>query len=293
MKNMFKKTLYLVVFLTLSGICHADIKQENDQIIKAAHSSGSLVFATPPYWGRENMQAGFEQLANHLERAINNSVTLVILKDYESIITRTMAGEVDLGFYGPSLYVKLKKSFPELKYLATAVPKSTGKPYYYSYLITKKGMGLKSIQSLEGKSFAFGSKESTGGYRYPMAWMMENNLEPENYFKSVKFLGSHNKVLDAVASGKIDAGSVSPEPLKKRTEQYGHLYNRIRKFGPIPASVVAAGNRIPDETINRIIRALELVPTSVTDVKEAAYIGFKVLSDESYDQFRRVMELTE
>ena len=138
MKNMFKKTLYMVVFLTLSGICHADIKQENDQIIKAAHSSGSLVFATPPYWGRENTQAGFEQLANHLERVIN----------------------------------------------------------------------------------------------------------------------------DAVASGN-------------------------------PASVVAAGNRIPDETINRIIRALELVPTSVTNVKEAVYIGFKVLSDESYDQFRRVMELTE
>ena len=125
-----------------------------------------------------------------------------------------------------------------------------------------------------------------------MAWMIENNLKPQGYFKSVKFLGSHNSVLDAVVSGKIDAGTVSPGPLKKRTEQYGHIYNRIRKFGPIPASVVAAGNRIPDQAIKKLIRALELLPAAVADVKEADYVGFKVLSDESYDQFRTVMELT-
>jgi len=117
MKNMFRITLYLFVSLTLSDICHADNKQENvedisrqnDQIIKAAHKSGGLIFAMPPYWGRKNTQAGFSQLAKHMRRAIDNNLTLVVLKDYESMITRTMAGEVDIGFYGPSLYVKTKK----------------------------------------------------------------------------------------------------------------------------------------------------------------------------------------
>jgi len=299
MKN-FRMTLYLVVILSLFCIAHADNRQENvnisiqnDQIIKAAHTSGSLVFATPPYWGRNNTLTGFSQLVKHLERTINKKVTLVVLKDYESMATRTIAREIDLGFYGPSLYVKIKKKIPELKYLATAVFKFTGKPSYYSYLITKKGTGLKSIQSLEKKSFAFGSKESTGGYRYPMAWMIENNLDPEKYFQSVEFLGSHNSVLDAVANGKVDAGTVSPGPLNKKTEQYGHIYNRIRKFGPIPASVVAAGNNISDETIKKIVTALEFLPTAVTDIKEADYKGFKILSDASYDQFRKVMELTD
>lgn len=300
-KKMCKVSFYLICFLTISVICHADntqgnindISKLNNQIIKAVHSSGGLIFATPPYWGRKNTQAGFKQLVKYLGHTIDKNVTLVVLKDYESMVTRTMAGEVDLGFYGSSLYVKSKKKFPGLKYLATSVFKATGKPSYYSYLITKKGTGLKSIQSLEKKSFAFGSKESTGGYRYPMAWMIENNLEPENYFKSVKFLGSHNRILDAVANGEIDAGAVSPGPLNKKTAQYGHVYNRIRKFGPIPGSVVAASDEIPDKTIKRIVTALELLPTAVADVKEANYIGFKVLSDESYDQFRKVIKLTD
>ena len=297
---MPKIALCVLVFLTLSGICHGgnnqetinDISMQNNQIINNTHASGGLIFATPPYWGRENTKAGFKKLVKHLGRAINSSVTLVVLKDYKSMETRTLDGEIDLGFYGHSLYVMVKKTFPELKYLATAIFKSTRQPSYYSYLITKKGTGLKSIQSLEKKSFAFGSKESTGGYRYPMAWMKKNNLDPKNYFKSVVFLGSHNKVLDAVAKGEVDAGTVSPGPLEKKTQQYGHVYNRIRKFGPIPASVIAGNDRMPDKITQRIIIALELLPIEVTNVKEANFIGFKILSDESYDQFRKVMELT-
>ena len=34
------------------------------------------------------------------------------------------------------------------------------------------------------------------------------------------------------------------------------------------------------------------LPRSVTDPKEMDYMGFKVLSDEAYDQFRRVIEIT-
>ena len=177
MKNMFKMTLYLIGFLTLFSICHADNKKENlnnislqnDQIIKAAHASGGLIFATPPYWGRSDTLADFSQLAKHLGHAINQNVTLVILKDYESIITRTLNNEIDIGFYGPSPYVKTKKKYPKPKYLATTVWKTTGKHSYYGYLITRQGSGLKSISSLEGKTFAFGSKESTAGYKYPMA----------------------------------------------------------------------------------------------------------------------------
>ena len=129
MKNLLKMTICLIGFLTLCAICHADNKQENvndiskqnSQIIKATHTSGGFIFAAPPYWGRKRTQAGFVQLVKHLEKAIDKPVILVILKDYESMIARVMAGEIDLGFYGPSLYVKIKKKIPELKYLATSV----------------------------------------------------------------------------------------------------------------------------------------------------------------------------
>jgi len=219
--------LYLFGFLVLCSICYADSKtksdtditRQNDQIIKAVHASGGLIFMIPPYWGQESTRVGFKLLAEHLGNALNNEVALVILKDYESLLKRTMADEVDIGFYGPALYAKTKKSYPQLRYLATSIWKTTGKATYYSYLITKKGSGLLNLASLKGKSFAFGSKDSTGGYMYPRAWMKGNNLDPKTYFKSVNFLGSHDNVLDAIAQGKVDAGAVSPGPLEKKTKK--------------------------------------------------------------------------
>ncbi|MCK5702276.1 MAG: hypothetical protein KAI29_14025, partial [Cyclobacteriaceae bacterium] len=74
--------------------------------------------------------------------------------------------------------------------------------------------------------------------------------------------------------------------------EYGNVFNRIRKFGPIPSSVVALGNKMPDETIERIMNALLSLPKSVTDVKEFDYIGFEVLSDEAYNQFRKIIKIT-
>lgn len=297
---MLRWMLYLTGFLVLCGTCYADDKKEsetdvarkNDEIIRTVHASGGLIFAVPPYWGRESTRISFEKLAKYLDNATHNEVVLIILKDYESLLKRTMAGQVDIGFYGPTLYVETKQACPGLRYIASSVWKTTGKTYYYSYLITRKGSGLSSLASLKGKSFAFGSKESTGGYMYPMAWMKDNNLDPKKYFKSVKFLGSHNNVLDAVASGKVDAGSVSPGPLENKMKEHGNVFNRIRKFGPIPSSVVALGNKMPDETIQRIIHVLLLLPRSVVDAEEMSYSGFRVLSDEAYDQFRRVIVIT-
>jgi len=98
---MLRLMLYLAGFLVLCGICYADDKKEretdvvrkNDAIIRKVHVSGGLIFAVPPYWGRESTRAGFEKLAKHLGNATHNEVVLIILKDYESLLKRTMAGQ--------------------------------------------------------------------------------------------------------------------------------------------------------------------------------------------------------
>ncbi|MEA1935376.1 MAG: phosphate/phosphite/phosphonate ABC transporter substrate-binding protein [Thermodesulfobacteriota bacterium] len=299
MKIMLRLILYLVGLSVLCSICHADNRRENDtdivrkndEIIRTVHESGGIVMAVPPYWGREPTWIGFEQLAKHLGSVLKKEVALVILKDHQSMITRTKAGDVDIGVYGASLYVRTKKICPRLRYIATSIWKKTGKYTFFAYLITRKGSGLLSIESLSGKSFAFGSKESTGGYKYPRAWMKENGIDPEKYFSNVRFLGSHNNVLDAVAKGGVDAGAVSPGPLAKAEKRYGKVFNRIRKFGPIPGTVIAVKDNLPEESIGKIAAVLTSLPDEVTEVEDLDFIGFKVLSDEAYDQLRKVIEV--
>ena len=269
-----------------------EITTENDGIIKAAHSRGCLVMATPPYWGRESTKTAFEPAASYIGQVIDNKVVLIVLEDYEKMIQRTRAGQIDIGLYGAALYVETQKLYPQLSYIATSIWKKTGRFTYFSYLITRKGSGLSSIQSLRGKSLAFGSRESTGGYMYPLAWMKENGMEPESYFSSIRFLGSHNNVLDAVAQGKVDAGTVSPGPLEKAEKKYGDMFNRLRKFGPIPGTVVAVNGTLSEDLIKKITQALISLPEEITAPEEMDFKGFKILSDKAYDQLREAIEIT-
>ena len=284
----------LAVTAGLPGQSVADdtVAIRNNRIIAAVHARGGLIFATPPYWGRENTEKGFIAFVAYIGESVSREVVLVILKDYEMLKKRTAAGDIDIGFYGPTLYIEAKEAWPQLKYIATVILKETGRPYYYSYLISKTGTNLSNIESLRDKSFAFGSRESTSGYMYPRAWMEENGLNPCEYFSTVVFLGSHARVIDAIVQGEIDAGVVSPTPMIQAENERGVQFNRIRKFGPIPNSLLAVNPGISDETITDVISALSDLPPAVTDVREFAFSGFTVLSDDAYDQMRRVLQIT-
>ena len=302
--NAMKKNLMILFFAVcfhgfLMGCvvaAKAEFNEEiiinNDRLVDEIHDRGGLIMAIPPYWGRESTAISFEPIAMHIGQIIGNKVLLIVTKDYEALLDRTDAKQVDIGVYGAALYVEAKKRCPDLKYIATSVWKNTGKSTYFSYLITRKGSGLLSLQSLKGKSFAFGSKKSTGGYRYPIAWMKENKINPGTYFGSVEFLGFHDHVLDSIAQGRVDAGTVSPGPLKKAEKKYGCIFNRLRKFGPIPGTVVAVSGSLPEYLIPKVTNSLIYLPDSVTKVDEMDFMGFKILSDASYDRLRRVIEMT-
>ena len=270
---------------------NADIFVKNDAIIKAVHASDGFIFATPPYWGRENTKTAFQPFIKYLEKIIGKDVILIVLKDYASMLPRTKNKEVDIGIYGAVLYVETKERCPDLRYVATSIWKGNGKASYFSYLITRKESGLLCVENIEGRSFAFGSKESTSGYGYPRAWMAEQGIDPQAYFSSVKFLGSHNKVIDAVLSGEIDSGVVSPGPLAKSQKKYGNVFNRIRKFGPIPGTVIAVAGHLPEEIIQKLTSSLLVLPDEVTKTKELEFMGFRVLSDAAYNRIREVKKL--
>jgi len=206
------------------------------------------------------------------------------------MVRRTLSGDIDIGIYGASLYVKTKALYPSLHYLGTSVWKTTGKYTYYSYLITHRASGLDSLDLLKGKTFAFGSRESTGGFTYPRAWMKVNHLNPGAFFKQVYFLGTHTHVLEEIVRGTIDAGVVSPGPLNKAIAKYGPVFRKLRKFGPIPGTVIACTDAVSEKNAQKIIQRIQILPEDITAVKEFDFSGFTHLSDRSYDILRGAIE---
>ena len=123
-----------------------------------------------------------------------------------------------------------------------------GKTSYRGYLIARRDGGVRSLKDLRGKRMAFVDEGSTSGYFYPVQVLRDEGLlsgpeDLKSLFSSVEFLGSHEKVVLAVAEGRADAGAVYDLAIADAAERVGVDPASMRILGrtrPIPHEAVVA-----------------------------------------------------
>ena len=83
-------------------------------------------------------------------------------------------------------------------------------PGYRAALITKKGSGLTSIESLEGTTLGLVDPGSTSGNLMPrVVFGGVIGMDLDDYFGKVVYTGSHELSSVAVGKGKVDAAFVA------------------------------------------------------------------------------------
>ncbi len=117
-----------------------------------------------------------------------------------------------------------------------ASPEVNGSARYNGLIITK---AFNSLNELRGSKFGFVDEKSASGYLYAKAF-----LEDERLFSrlgEMKFLGSHDKVIEAVDSGDIDAGATYNEAL----ENYRHKSNitTLHQTDDIPKDAIVLNGK--------------------------------------------------
>ncbi len=80
-------------------------------------------------------------------------------------------------------------------------PQVNGTAKYKGLIISK---AISGLHALRGSKFAFVDEKSASGYLYAKALLEEKNIY--DTISEMKFLGSHDKVIEAVNSGEVDAG---------------------------------------------------------------------------------------
>jgi len=102
-------------------------------------------------------------------------------------------------------YVRFRKQVRLL-----AVPVHKGRPTYRSYLIVPKtDKTTVTLLQLKDKVFAYTDPYSNTGYLSPRHQIQEAGENPALFFRKTFFAWSHRRVIEAVATGLADGGSVS------------------------------------------------------------------------------------
>lgn len=160
-------------------------------------------------------------------------------------------GEVQFMAMGSVEYIHTKE-----KYGAIPVVRglnSQGKAEYQAAIITKPDSSIKKIGDIRGKSFAFGSDSSTQGHLIPRTMLLKVGISI-NDLKESTYTGAHDKVGEAVISGKYDAGGLQ-DTLAKDLEKKG-LVRIVAMSDNYPSSGVAANASVDPKVIEAVKKAL-------------------------------------
>lgn len=173
-----------------------------------------LRFALVPIKNQTAHQAQYRPLIRQLEIALGRQVELVAPKSYGAVVEGLVNGSVDIAELGPASYGIALNRGASLSIIATlrfaATPTVEAGTAYRSLLIARRDSKFKSIAQLRGATLSLTDPASTSGGVVPRRVMEKQLGVPlESYFKRVTFAGSHDRSLEVVRKGMVDAAFVS------------------------------------------------------------------------------------
>ena len=228
-------------------------------------------------------------LKDFLNEKLGKDIELVVTTDYSSMIEAARNDRLDLAYFGPLSYV-LAKSKSEIEPFAARI--KGGTKTYNSCLIGNTKAGVTDLDSIKGKTFAFGDPASTSSRLFPELTLKENGLIKGDDYEGV-FLGAHDAVALAVQNGNAQAGGLAC-PILESLQEKGRIDDTkvtlIAKTAPIPQYPWTMRSSLNPELKETIRTAfIELDDEKV--LKPFKADGFAVITDQDYDGIRKAGDL--
>jgi len=259
-------------------------------------------FGVTPWSSNEIMETGFKPFLEYLSEKTGRQFILNISPDYNTMNNELKSGKIQIGHFSPGAYADaLKEIGDSLTYIGTTKFLNKGTEYYHGYIFTRNDSNINSISDLRGKSFAFVDKGSSSGYKFPITLFLKENINPESYFSNVFFLGFHDKVIDAVAENRVDAGATADDLYEVGIQRHGDIFTIINKTPPLPGGAWAANKNVTDKFIDELQDVLTSMDVNtktskgkiIFDGKFMTISGFVIRNNEFYNVISETSELLE
>jgi phosphonate transport system substrate-binding protein len=308
---MSTRTRQLLSVLTvLSALavsaCGASADSSNSTAGGHTRNPDHLVFATIPTENATTLAESFSGTIAMLEKETGKKITFQKATDYAAIIEGQRVGKIDIAVYGPFSYVLARNSGLNIQPAAAFVTAKGAKPGYRSYGFVKTGSPIKSLADAKGKKVCFVEPDSTSGYLYPSAGLLQAKVNPKKDIKPI-MTGGHDASVLAVASGQCDLGFAYDAMVDHQLIDKGQLkkgaVTTIWKSELIPGSPAAVSNDLAPALKNKIVNALQTKANvdylkahgfckQVCTIGDQSNYGFTKVDDSLYDGVRKVCAIT-
>ncbi|ADG92022.1 phosphonate ABC transporter, periplasmic phosphonate binding protein [Arcobacter nitrofigilis DSM 7299] len=248
-------------------------------------------FGVIPVAGATSMKDTFGGLTKYLESKLGIKVNLQTAGDYAGVITAMQHNHVQLAYFGPKSYVEAHKR-AKAEAIVIDVDAESGLPGYYGMIITKKGSGLKTLEDIKGKTWAFTDTNSTSGTLVPSVMFSKKGINPQKYFSKVLYSGGHEASILSVKAGKVDAASTNNLDFNRGVGRNWKRddFNVIWESSLIPGAPMAVRSDLP-ESLKMAIKGAFISYNDVEGLKKLKLKGYAATDDSQYDSVRDLIEL--
>ena len=236
----------------------------------------------------------YQPVVDYLEERLNMTIEIQVTNDYTAAIEAMHNKHIDMAWFGPFSYI-LAVEQADAEAIVNGFRRDTKKATYKSIIITRADSGIKTLDDLKGRSFAFVDPASTSGNLIPRKMLIDNGINPDNDFSTTYYAGSHIAVGLAVKNGTVDAGAFGDTSYNRMSKE-GQIDPEVNiiifESPPIPGSPIAVRGDLPQDLKNRIEQALiEMDQQTILKVGGWGDIEKYVkVTDSDYDIIREVAE---
>ncbi len=244
-----------------------------------------------PLESAANMIRKFTPLAEYLSSELGVTIELVVGKDYQDTMDAIGANHVQIAFLTPTTYPKAQRQNPDAGIQSVARFLLQGKGTYNSCIVVSEDSPISSLSELAGKSFAFGSKDSTSSCLMPKSMLVEAGVSlasiEENHLK-----GMDNIVL-AVGLGNFDAGGVMSSVAAEAAAN-GDV-KILATSQPIPEFPISVNAHVDEALRGKLLAALMKLNAStpahktVVESINPKYTGVESAQDGDYNVIRAMI----
>lgn len=235
-----KKQLLISLFslITCLPSLHAQVREEKPKEI----TLGIIPGGRP-----EAAKAQAASMTQALESSLGVPVRLYFPSSYSGLVEALKSQKAQFGFFTAMSYVQAEKQVP----VKVLLKKTWTGPFYYSVIVTKSPK-IKRLQDLRGKKVAFVDENSTSGYLYPMVSFKKAGIKLESFGKVV-WSGNHEKSVQLLESGEVDAIAVFGDDEKAKTGAWTHYSKKPMKVktlwvsDPIPNDPICVTNEFYEQ----------------------------------------------
>lgn len=149
----------------------------------------------------------YNPIMAHLEKKLGIKVKFTWLTDYPSTVSGMAGKSLDLVWFGG--YTSVQAASETKGNIERLVMRAEDKEFK-TVFVANPNSGIKSLADLKGKSFTFGSTNSTSGNLMPRIFLKKAGIDVAKDFKGeAGQQANHDKTAEAVQNGTVDAGALN------------------------------------------------------------------------------------